>query len=293
MAYTKNTWVDQDVERPKTYEVTNNQDGSITLTDSFGVVTELGTPVNATNMNHIEDGILGCYNDLVNKSGDTMTGDLAILSDNGHFAIKSSFDSTTTTAPSEFVNLGTLAMYDTNDNYTGYFQNSINTDNAVGTAIGARRIIDGAYKTAALTLKVDASGYSHCTFPNTTCVDGQWVKLDQIIMNNVNLNGTSTLTYTLPLPNDGYDYEVLLSGSAITGTTSGNAIVLQLSSNIVGSNIICWTTNRGTSGISARTGGNGIIPVSSSHKIFVSRGDDYTGTASLYMRAYRRIGTNA
>lgn len=60
MAYTKNTWVDQDVERPKTYEVTNNQDGSITLTDSFGLVTELGTPVNATNMNHIEDGVAGC-----------------------------------------------------------------------------------------------------------------------------------------------------------------------------------------------------------------------------------------
>ena len=57
MAYTKNTWVDQDVQRPKTYEVTNNQDGSITLTDSFGIVTEIGTPVNATNMNHIEDGI--------------------------------------------------------------------------------------------------------------------------------------------------------------------------------------------------------------------------------------------
>lgn len=60
MAYVKNIWVDQDVERPKTYEVTNNQDGSITLTDSFGLVTELGTPVNETNMNHIEEGIDGC-----------------------------------------------------------------------------------------------------------------------------------------------------------------------------------------------------------------------------------------
>ena len=60
MSYTKNTWIDQDVERPKTYEVTNNQDGSITLTDSFGLVTELGTPVNAVNMNHIEDGTDGC-----------------------------------------------------------------------------------------------------------------------------------------------------------------------------------------------------------------------------------------
>ena len=57
MAYVKNTWVDQDVERPKTYQVTTNQDGSITLTDDFGLVTDLGTPVNATNMNHIEDGI--------------------------------------------------------------------------------------------------------------------------------------------------------------------------------------------------------------------------------------------
>lgn len=57
MTYIKNTWVDQEVERPKTYEITNNSDGSVTLIDSFGLVTELGTPVNADNMNHIEEGI--------------------------------------------------------------------------------------------------------------------------------------------------------------------------------------------------------------------------------------------
>lgn len=60
MAYVKNTWVDQEVERPKTYEITNNADGSVTLTDSFGLVSELGTPVNSDNMNHIEEGIAGC-----------------------------------------------------------------------------------------------------------------------------------------------------------------------------------------------------------------------------------------
>lgn len=60
MAYVKNTWRDQEVERPKTYEMTNNTDGSVTLTDSFGLVSELGTPVNADNMNHIEEGIAGC-----------------------------------------------------------------------------------------------------------------------------------------------------------------------------------------------------------------------------------------
>lgn len=57
MAYIKNTWVDQKVERPRTYEMINNSDGSVTLVDSLGLVEELGTPVNADNMNHIEDGI--------------------------------------------------------------------------------------------------------------------------------------------------------------------------------------------------------------------------------------------
>lgn len=57
MAYVKNTWVDQKVQRPKTYNFTNNDDGSTTLIDAFVNVEELGTPVNADNMNHIEDGL--------------------------------------------------------------------------------------------------------------------------------------------------------------------------------------------------------------------------------------------
>ena len=60
MAYLPNTWVDQNVQRPKTYNFTQNDDGSTTLIDAFGNVTELGTPVNAGYMNHIENGIAGC-----------------------------------------------------------------------------------------------------------------------------------------------------------------------------------------------------------------------------------------
>lgn len=75
MAYTKNVWTDQQVERPRTYTVTKNQDNTITLQDAFGVATDLGTPVNATNMNHIEEGIEQCYTDLVQrKSTTTSTG---------------------------------------------------------------------------------------------------------------------------------------------------------------------------------------------------------------------------
>ena len=60
MAYIPNEWKDQVVQRPKTYQMNNNDDGSVTLIDSFGLVTELGTPVNQDYMNHIEQGIAGC-----------------------------------------------------------------------------------------------------------------------------------------------------------------------------------------------------------------------------------------
>ena len=86
MTYSKNVWKDQDVQRPRTYEVINNQDGSITLNDSFGVVTEIGTPVNATNMNHIENGIqandiaIGAINDKIPSSASS-SNKMAVASD--------------------------------------------------------------------------------------------------------------------------------------------------------------------------------------------------------------------
>jgi hypothetical protein len=126
MAYVKNIWVDQDVERPKTYEVTNNQDGSITLTDSFGLVTELGTPVNAVNMNHIEGGIesndirIGDLDDLITTakdnlvdavneiagSGDKADTDLSNLTATGenHFTNKN-LSNLTATGKTKVVNL--------------------------------------------------------------------------------------------------------------------------------------------------------------------------------------------
>lgn len=57
MAYTKTEWKDQNVENPRTYSVRDNGDSTITLIDAFGNVTEFGTPVNAENMNKIENGI--------------------------------------------------------------------------------------------------------------------------------------------------------------------------------------------------------------------------------------------
>lgn len=71
MAYTKTEWKDQNVENPRTYSVRDNGDSTVTLIDAFGTVTELGTPVNAENMNKIENGIA---NAVDKDSNQTITG---------------------------------------------------------------------------------------------------------------------------------------------------------------------------------------------------------------------------
>lgn len=73
MTYQKTLWKDQNVERPKTYEMTNNADGSFVLVESFGEVLELGTPVNAQNMNNIEEGIDELYNSGIPSYDETRT----------------------------------------------------------------------------------------------------------------------------------------------------------------------------------------------------------------------------
>lgn len=55
MTYEKTTWKNRLVERPRTYQLQQNADGTVTLIPKEGEVLETGTPVNAENMNKIED----------------------------------------------------------------------------------------------------------------------------------------------------------------------------------------------------------------------------------------------
>jgi len=57
MANIRTVWHDKSTEKVRTYAVTENQDGTITLTPVTGTVYEAGTPVNAENMNKIEDAV--------------------------------------------------------------------------------------------------------------------------------------------------------------------------------------------------------------------------------------------
>ena len=55
--YKKNEWVDRQVQYPMTFTMTQNENGTITLTPYPGVVSEEGTKITASIMNNIENGI--------------------------------------------------------------------------------------------------------------------------------------------------------------------------------------------------------------------------------------------
>jgi hypothetical protein len=64
MTYEKTVWKNREVEKPRTFTVTENPDGTITLTPAEGEIIEEGTPIIADNMNNIEDGIEAAHEKL-------------------------------------------------------------------------------------------------------------------------------------------------------------------------------------------------------------------------------------
>ena len=57
MKYTPTTWKNRLVENPKTFQLQQNANGTVTLIPQEGLILEEGTPINAGAMNKIEQGI--------------------------------------------------------------------------------------------------------------------------------------------------------------------------------------------------------------------------------------------
>ena len=88
MSYQPTVWKDRVVEKPRTFDVTNNPDGSITLEPKPGTIIEEGTPVNAANMNKLEQGLAAHTAEIatqeslghVKVDGETITASNGIIS---------------------------------------------------------------------------------------------------------------------------------------------------------------------------------------------------------------------
>lgn len=135
---------------------------------------------------------------------------------------------------------------------------------------------------------------SNLNSAGTKVIDGQWVDLGRItIVDSVSPTGTTVLSYVLSdVPDDGYEYEVLISGIAQTTATSGSACHIYIYSDKF-SGICCLCRLIARTASKNFGGGNAILPLTTSRKIYLFRSSGYTGSITLYLHGYRRIGTNS
>jgi len=91
LPYTPTEWTNREVEKPRTYIMTDNGDGTITLTPSEGQIFAPGTPLDATNLNKMEQQIDANTDNIetrVSKFGDTITGTLTGTTINAQTALQ-------------------------------------------------------------------------------------------------------------------------------------------------------------------------------------------------------------
>jgi hypothetical protein len=129
-------------------------------------------------------------------------------------------------------------------------------------------------------------------------LDGQWVlPSSSSVADEVSANGSTDLAFDVSsfLPNDGYDYDVLISCIATTGSTSGNYVPVYVYSDLNSGTgrYICVCRPRTRASSSVFGGGSTTIPVGTGRKLYLIRSTNYNGTVSIDLRGYRRIGTNS
>lgn len=217
----------------------------------------------------------------VNKSGDTMTGDL-------HFN-RSYLD--TTIVPTSNIYSTPIGIYDKNNVLTGYIQTTQRSNGQIITGINAHKIVDGTDKYTSISVGFDSSGNAFCEFPNTKNVDGQWVHSRKILLDNVTISAKTEVDLSTYLPTNNFNYDVMFSFVASTDNTSGHWYQAMITSDIITEDVIIAACTR--AGAVQTNGGCAIIPISTSRKVYISKlGTSNMLGAYFIVNAYRRIGTN-
>ena len=231
------------------------------------------------------------------KSGDTLTG--LFVSEveqddiNLPYTIRyTNVDFTNAPASSWY---GGIEIQDVNSNRMGRFEYTQQANGSHFISITDKKNSnENVY--SSVQVGFDANGTAFCTFPNSKRVDGQWTKKYQSFIDHTNLHHSNdTPIYkTIDVPNDGYIYEVLLSGEVETGSSSGNFVRLWIMTNILDTvyTFVCSARTRAANTV--LSAGSVIVPVRyGANNLTIHRNDLYTGTGDLRMVAYRRVGTNA
>jgi hypothetical protein len=152
----------------------------------------------------------------------------------------------------------------------------------VGEAINNATLVDLGKITAEIATKVDI---------NSDRFDGAWVSKNIALAGSGGASfSSSNVVYDLSeyLPNDGYNYEVIVSSYISTAAKSGSYACVYIGSDIMTSSIYLSACITRTSS-NAQTAGSVVCPVGYGRYIFVE-GTSSSGSYSLYVRGYRRLG---
>lgn len=224
----------------------------------------------------------------VNKSGDTMTGDLRIRKSYPNFKAENTDIKRGQTPLADYYG-DTFMFTDIDGNGMGSLSQTYLASGKHTTRLWQRGVNSDVY--SVLDVGMDENDVPYCSFPNTTCCDGQYVNTNTTIATNVSVNGSSSLPYTLNLPSDGRLYMVWIMVGVNTGSASGNYVEARICSDIMSNATVARATTRTASSVTC--GGTVCLVVSSSHRIYLGRATNYNGTVNLLMIGYRRIGTNS
>jgi hypothetical protein len=140
MAYTPTGWVDRAVATPNKYTKSGETSTSVTLIQDPGAVTQTGTPINATNMNKMEQGIQAAAS----------TADTAISNLSTHAALSNAHNATTTATASRLMIRDASGRSQATDPSAaadvatkGYVDSMIAVGTYTGNGVGVRSIALG------------------------------------------------------------------------------------------------------------------------------------------------------
>lgn len=217
----------------------------------------------------------------VNKAGDTMSGALN-FSNVGYGAISLKNISTGEYSDINFIQA--------NNNRVGF----IRANNVSSTKRNIQISVcnDNGAPTSIFTVTCD-NNVNSCTFPNTTCIDGQWVNV-HTLLTTTTATGSYKIDLSSILPNDRYVYEVMVSGLVYNSNSTYANVYLD---NNNGDNGKHYVARVGTNSRMACI--DCTLPIDANRAMWLTITDrslvweTHDGWTGLYLVGYRRIGTNS
>lgn len=266
---------------------------------------DIGTFTNASNtLSNVtaidaSSAVQTALDDKVSKAGDTMTGALTVETagtvgnEMCRYMLKNTEMENNVTPSINLVS--SFSFVDKNNTQVGSCYYRRRTDNVCDIRLMAKSF-DGTDQ-ATLAVGFNSSGDAYCSFPNTERVDGQWTYKNTSLGSNVKWDTSShknAKDYSLAnyLPQDNYNYEVILRASVATGATSGNYVSVGVSSDILtAQHYVCQAQTRASASVGGR--GEVIVIVGPARKITVAGASSgANGTYTMAVTGYKRMGTN-